>query len=147
MAASLSQPNIVSIYEVGEHDGQPYFSMELIEVHSLAEISRDQPLGARRAAELTKSIAEAVHFAHERHLLHRELKPSNVPALHFERELSCGSDANFAFIDPSFERLAVSRGREPTEIRALSDNRLLASLAASTNLPALRGVDPNHRAA
>ena len=77
MAASLSHPNIVSIYEVSE-DGQPYFSMELIEGRSLAELSRDQPLGARRAAELTRTIAEAVHFAHKRHLLHRDLKPSNV---------------------------------------------------------------------
>jgi len=78
VAASLSHPNIVSIYEVGEQDGQPYFSMELIEGRSLAELTRDQPLGARRAAELTKTIAEAVQFAHERHLLHRDLKPSNV---------------------------------------------------------------------
>jgi len=59
-----------------------------------------------------------------------------LPDLRFERELSFGSDANFAFLDPSFERLAVSRGREPVEIRAVSDNRLLATLPASTNLPA-----------
>jgi WD40 repeat protein/predicted Ser/Thr protein kinase len=78
VAASLSHPNIISIYEVGEQDGQPYFAMELIEGRSLADLSRDQPLGARRAAELTKAIAEAVHYAHERHLLHRDLKPSNV---------------------------------------------------------------------
>jgi WD40 repeat protein/predicted Ser/Thr protein kinase len=78
MAASLSHPNIVSIYEVGEQDGQPYFSMELIEGRSLAELSRDQPLGASRAAALTKTIAEAVHYAHTQHLLHRDLKPSNV---------------------------------------------------------------------
>jgi WD40 repeat protein len=78
VAASLNHPNIISICDVGEHDGQPYFSMELIEGRSLAEPCRDQPLGARRAAELTKTIAEAVHFAHEHHLLHRDLKPSNV---------------------------------------------------------------------
>jgi eukaryotic-like serine/threonine-protein kinase len=78
IAASLSHPNIVSIYDVGENNGQPYFSMELIEGRSLADLSRDQPLGAHRAAELAKTIAEAVHFAHERHLLHRDLKPSNV---------------------------------------------------------------------
>jgi WD40 repeat protein/predicted Ser/Thr protein kinase len=78
LAASLSHPNIVAIHEVGEQEGQPYFSMELIEGRSLAELSRNKPMGARRAAELTRTVAQAVHFAHERHLLHRDLKPSNV---------------------------------------------------------------------
>src|SRR5438445_2698931 len=77
-AASLNHPSIVSIYEVGEEEGQPYFSMELIEGRSLAELTRDSPLPARRAVQLLKTIAEAVHFAHQRGLLHRDLKPSNV---------------------------------------------------------------------
>jgi WD40 repeat protein/predicted Ser/Thr protein kinase len=77
-AASLNHPNIVSIYEVGDHEGQPYFSMELIEGRSLAELARENPLPARRAAQLVKVIAEAVHFAHGRGVLHRDLKPSNV---------------------------------------------------------------------
>lgn len=78
VAASLSHPNIISIYEVGEHEGQPFFAMELIEGQTLAKLSHDQPLPARRAAQLLMTVAGAVHFAHERHLLHRDLKPSNV---------------------------------------------------------------------
>ncbi|HKQ37648.1 MAG TPA: WD40 repeat domain-containing serine/threonine protein kinase [Verrucomicrobiae bacterium] len=58
-----------------------------------------------------------------------------LPDLRFERELSFGADATYAYLDPSFERLALGRGREPVEIRAVSDNRLLATLPASTNLP------------
>jgi WD40 repeat protein/predicted Ser/Thr protein kinase len=77
-AASLKHPNIVSIYEVGEHEGQSYFSMELIEGCSLADLTRENPLSARRAARMVQTLAEAVHFAHERGLLHRDLKPSNV---------------------------------------------------------------------
>src|SRR5882762_926330 len=77
-AASLSHPNIVAIHEVGEHEGQPYFSMELVEGRHLADLSRENPLPARQSAQLLKTVAEAVHFAHERGLLHRDLKPSNV---------------------------------------------------------------------
>src|SRR6266481_4645022 len=77
-AASLNHPNIVSIYEVGDQEGQPYFSMELIEGRSLAELTREKPVPARQAAQWLKTIAQAVHYAHERGVLHRDLKPSNV---------------------------------------------------------------------
>ena len=61
-----------------------------------------------------------------------------LPDLRFKRELPFGADVNCVFLDPSFERLAVCRGREPVEIHAVSDNRLLATLPVSTNLPAFR---------
>jgi WD40 repeat protein len=77
-AASLQHPNIVAIHEVGEHEGQHYFSMDLIEGRTLAEIVREQPLPAKRAASYLKTIAEAVHCAHEHGILHRDLKPSNI---------------------------------------------------------------------
>src|SRR5881394_3012160 len=67
-AASLNHPNIVTIHEVGEHEGQLYFSMALIEGRSLAELIRDRPLPARQAAQLLRTIATAVAFAHGRHV-------------------------------------------------------------------------------
>lgn len=77
-AASLQHPNIVAIHEVGEHEGQHYFSMDLVTGQTLAELVRDQPLPAKRAAAYVKTIAEAVHYAHQQGILHRDLKPSNV---------------------------------------------------------------------
>ncbi|HEX4708791.1 MAG TPA: protein kinase [Candidatus Udaeobacter sp.] len=77
-AASLDNSNIVSIYEVGEHDGSCYFSMKLVEGGPLDEISKREPMPIRRAAELIAKVARAVHYAHERGILHRDIKPGNI---------------------------------------------------------------------
>ena len=77
-AAAMQHPNIIAIHEVGEHYGQPFFSMNYVEGLSLAELVRDGPLAPRRAAGYVKTIAEAVAYAHGKGILHRDLKPSNV---------------------------------------------------------------------
>lgn len=77
-AANLQHPNIVAIYEVGEHKGQHYFSMEFVEGQSLAERARENPLPPALAAEYLKTIAEAIHYAHQHGILHRDIKPSNI---------------------------------------------------------------------
>ncbi len=77
-AARLQHPNIVAIYEVGEHDSQHFYSMELVPGQSLAAALREGPLEPRRAARIVQVVAEAIHFAHERGVLHRDLKPSNI---------------------------------------------------------------------
>ena len=77
-AASLHHPNIVAIHEVGIHEDRHFFVMDYVEGQSLARRVGNQPLPARRAAEYIETVAEAVHYAHERGILHRDLKPSNV---------------------------------------------------------------------
>src|SRR5207249_11466123 len=95
-AANLDHPNIVPIYEVGEHEGQHYFSMKFIEGGSLAEWIKANftaenaeergekkkmhslRLSATSAVSLVAKVGRAVHHAHQRGILHRDLKPSNI---------------------------------------------------------------------
>ena len=76
--ASLSHANIVQIYEVGDHEGRPYFTMELVNGGSLAQKLAAAPLPIRRAAELVASLADAMTVAHGAGIVHRDLKPANV---------------------------------------------------------------------
>jgi WD40 repeat protein/tRNA A-37 threonylcarbamoyl transferase component Bud32 len=76
--ACLRHPNIVQIYEVGEHDGLPFLSLEFMEGGSLAQKTGRTPQPPRVAAETIETLARAVHFAHSRGVIHRDLKPANV---------------------------------------------------------------------
>ncbi len=76
--ARIHHPNVVQIHEFGEHQGQLYFSMELLPGGTLAQRLGGRPLPQREAAELVRILAQTVEAAHRQGVVHRDLKPSNV---------------------------------------------------------------------
>ena len=76
--ARLDHPNIVPIYEVGEEGGQHFLCMKLIQGGTLAQALAKGRFAPRRAGEFMAALAEAIHYAHERGVLHRDLKPGNI---------------------------------------------------------------------
>lgn len=77
-AAHLDHPHLVPVYEVGEQDGQPYFTMKYITGSTLSQKLADGPLAARNAAALLLPVCRAIADAHQHGILHRDLKPSNI---------------------------------------------------------------------
>jgi serine/threonine-protein kinase len=76
--ARLQHPNVVQVFDVGEHEGLPYLAMELVEGGSLAARAGDAPLRPAEAAALVRALAGAVQAAHDARVVHRDLKPANV---------------------------------------------------------------------
>jgi tetratricopeptide (TPR) repeat protein/predicted Ser/Thr protein kinase len=78
-AARLAHEHIVTVYEVGEADGERFFSMRFVEGQSLADmLSQGQPLSGRKAVAYLEPVARAIATAHEAGILHRDLKPQNI---------------------------------------------------------------------
>src|ERR1700722_14072101 len=77
-AARLDHPHITPVYEVGEHGGLHFFTMKLVEGGSLSQHLERYQNDPKSAAKLTATAARAVHYAHQRQLLHRDLKPGNI---------------------------------------------------------------------
>jgi serine/threonine protein kinase len=77
-AAQLDHDHLVTVFEVGQCDQQPFYSMKYVDGCSLSELLRDGPLENRRAAGYLEAAARGVHEAHEHGILHRDLKPHNI---------------------------------------------------------------------
>src|SRR5262249_9322480 len=76
--ARLQHSNIVQIYEVGEHEGQPYFSLEFVDGGSLDRRIQGTPQPPEESARLVHTLALALQSAHEKNVIHRDLKPANI---------------------------------------------------------------------
>jgi tetratricopeptide (TPR) repeat protein len=74
----LQHPNIVQIYDIGKHDGLPYFSLEFVDGKPLDKVLDGQPQPDKKGAELIEKLARAMHYAHENNVIHRDLKPANI---------------------------------------------------------------------
>ena len=76
--ARLQHPNIVQVYEIGEHEGLSYFSLEFVDGGNLTTHFHGTPQAPREAARMVETLARAIHAAHRRGIVHRDLKPANV---------------------------------------------------------------------
>jgi len=77
-AAQLMHPNVVQIFEIGEHEGLPFLAMEYVAGGNLTRTLRAMPQAFRWSARLTETMARAIHVAHQRGIVHRDLNPSNI---------------------------------------------------------------------
>jgi serine/threonine protein kinase len=84
-SARLQHPNFVQIFEVGQVDGHPFFSMEYVDGGTLAQRLNGKPQEPRQAAEFVETLARAVDAAHAQGVIHRDLKPANILLQKHER--------------------------------------------------------------
>jgi serine/threonine-protein kinase len=155
--ARLQHPNIVQIYEVGEQEGLPYFSLEFVDGGPLDKKITGIPQPPREAAQLVETLCRAMHFAHEQGIIHRDLKPANilmtqdgVPKITdfglaklLEEETSSQTKSGTIMGTPSYMAPEQARG----EVRAVGPHSDLYTLGAIlyellTGRPPFHGANP-----
>lgn len=77
-AAQLNHPNIATIYEINEHEGETFIAMEYIEGETISDKVKTRPLKIKDAIKIAKQIAEGLHSAHEVGIVHRDIKSANI---------------------------------------------------------------------
>jgi len=129
-AARLSHPNICTVHEVGSFEGRPFLAMEYVEGQTLAQKLRDGAFPARRVLDYGIQIARALAHAHERQILHKDLKSANVIVT---------SDEQIKVVDFGIARRMGPAGIEQVTLGASQTSRVLAGTPAYMAPEVLRG--------
>lgn len=139
-AARLNHPHVVQIYAVGENDGQPYVLLEYVGGGTLADRLQGRPRAPREGATLVAKLARAVQFAHERHVIHRDLKPRNV----LLEDNGLPADAPLSAVTPKITDFGLAKLLD-SEMQATRADQILGTpaYAAPEQLnPALGAIGP-----
>lgn len=109
--ARLQHPHIVQIHAIGEQEGRPFVCLELVAGGSLAQKLGGKPLLPLQGAELTETLARAVHYAHEQQIVHRDLKPANVLLAESDaqRGIALGDREPSAFFEPKITDFGLAK--------------------------------------
>jgi WD40 repeat protein/tRNA A-37 threonylcarbamoyl transferase component Bud32 len=110
--ARLRHPHIVQVYEVGQHQGVPFLSLEYVQGGSLAEQLQGAPQSPGAAAALVETLARALHHAHQQGVVHRDLKPSNV-LLQKKPEAESASRVRILDFDPKVSDFGLAKQDRP----------------------------------
>lgn len=109
-AARMAHPNIVPIYEVGEHGGRPFFAMELVRGGSLDRHLHGKPMEPAASARLIATLAAAMEHAHARQVVHRDLKPANILLALDDGAPTVATDsADFAGMSPKITDFGLAK--------------------------------------
>ena len=106
----LSHPNIVTVYDTGEDQGNLFIAMELLAGKSLKDVARSENLHLQKIAYIGAQVAEALNYAHQQGIIHRDIKPSNI---------ILGSDSHVKITDFGIARIEDSSGPQQTQAGAI----------------------------
>ncbi len=136
--SALSHPNIIAVFDIGEHEGSPYMVTELLEGEELRDRLNEGPLPVRKAISLASEIASGLAAAHGKGIVHRDLKPENI---------FITSDERVKILDFGIAKLAEKEPAhsEDATRKALTDPGMVLGTAAYMSPEQVRGQSVDHR--